>query len=50
MGADESHRDGEQARKMVAPGTATAAGIFDLTSIKASRGAFGFPSGSPMGG
>jgi hypothetical protein len=34
----------------VSQGTATAASIFDLTSIKASRGAFfGFPVGPPAG-
>jgi hypothetical protein len=33
----------------VSGGTATAASIIDMTSIRASRGAFGFPGGPPAG-
>jgi hypothetical protein len=33
----------------VSSGTATAASISDTTSIRASRGAFGFPAGPPSG-
>jgi hypothetical protein len=33
----------------VSGGTATAASIIDLTALRASRGAFGFPAGPPTG-
>ena len=33
----------------VSQGTATAASLIDMTAIRASRGAFGFPAGPPAG-